>query len=60
MWKEKINSFEKDGLVLFNEQKFKDQWKNKNPMINWNYLKMNYKLVKLESYDDGWELYEIR
>jgi hypothetical protein len=60
MWGEKINLFQKEGLVLFNEVKFKEQWKNKNPMINWNYLKKNYQLIKLQSFDDGWELYEIK
>jgi hypothetical protein len=56
---DKIQSFQKNALVLFNEPKFRDQWKNKNPMINWNYLKSNYRISKLESFDDGWELYEI-
>ncbi|MCW8818649.1 MAG: glycosyltransferase family 39 protein [Ignavibacteriaceae bacterium] len=59
LYNEKINLFQKDGLVLFNERKFREQWKNENPMINWNYLKNNYNLVKLESFDEGWELYEI-
>jgi 4-amino-4-deoxy-L-arabinose transferase-like glycosyltransferase len=59
LYDEKITSFVKDGLVLFNEQKFKVQWENSNPMINWNYLKKNYQLIKLKSFDEGWELYEI-
>lgn len=59
MWDQKINSFQKNGLVLFNVKKFKEQWKDKNPLINWNKIKNNYRLTKLQSFDDGWELYEI-
>lgn len=53
------NNFERGALVLFNERVMKGQWKGKNPMVNWEKLKNNYKLIRLESYEDGWELYKI-
>ncbi len=59
MWKEEYSSFENNALVLFNEEKIKDQWKIKKPMFNWNNLKQNYKLVLLEKLSEGWNLYRI-
>lgn len=60
MWKEKITDFDTNSLVVFNEIKFKNQWANKNPMLNWNTLKSNYKLNVLKDFGDGWTAYEIK
>ena len=49
----------KHDLVLFNENKFKEQWKGRNPILNWYYIKSNYQLKKIKSYPYNWELYEI-
>lgn len=48
------------ALVLFNEKQFSEVWKNKNPMLNWEYLKANYHLTKLSDLPDDWELYSIK
>ncbi|MEO8399864.1 MAG: hypothetical protein ABI550_08640 [Ignavibacteriaceae bacterium] len=53
-----VNRIQKKSLVLFNENKFKDQWKNKNPMLNWDFIKINYNLKRLEVFD-SWILYEV-
>ncbi len=45
------------SYILFNESKFKEQWKNKLPMINWLYIKSNYKLRLLHRFNEGWALY---
>ena len=56
----KYDEFEKGSLVIFNEDKFKTQWANHNPMFNWNKLKSNYTLLELKDFRDGWKVYEIR
>jgi hypothetical protein len=47
------------SYILFNEQQFKDQWKDKLPMINWLYLAANYKLKTLHYLGNGWNFYEV-
>jgi len=60
MWTKKLNQFSDNSIVIFNEEKFKKQWKDKNPMLNWNELKTKYELSELKDFDDGWKAYEIR
>jgi hypothetical protein len=60
MWKEKISDFSSNSIVVFNPEKFKEQWANMNPMLNWNELKSNYTLQELKDFGDGWKAYEIR
>ena len=55
-----LNSFEKESLVLFNEQKFAYQWEGKTPMNNWYRLNDQYDLQLIEDFEKGWKLYEIR
>ena len=58
LWKEKYDSFEVKSLVLFNESEFAQQWKGKNPMLNWKNLKSNYTLKSI-SREGTWDLYRI-
>ena len=60
MWIEQYDKFNTNDLVLFNPEKFKRQWKGKNPMLNWENIKHNYKLKILEEGLEGWKLYEIK
>ena len=59
VWYSKLDSAKISALVLFNEDKFKRQWKNRNPMINWQMIRNNYRLEKIESLPSGWELFQI-
>ena len=59
LWGEKITVYKDSSFVLFNKEKFGQQWEGKNPMINWNYFEKNYSSKKLKQFDDGWDLYEI-
>ena len=59
LWKEKYDKFQSVSLVIFNEEKFKDQWIGKNPMLNWNNLKTDYILLELKNFGDGWKVFEI-
>jgi hypothetical protein len=60
IWKEHFITFHKHALVLVAEKKWAVQWAGKNPMLNWQELKEHYLLVHITSFDNDWELYEIR
>lgn len=59
LWIEKYSSFENGALVLFNTEKLKAQWDGKNPMLNWDYMNENYRLLLLDELGSGWKLYRI-
>ncbi|WP_296381229.1 glycosyltransferase family 39 protein [Winogradskyella sp.] len=60
MFFEIYNDFKEADLVLFNPNKFSKQWNDKNPMLNWEYLKDNYRMKSIEDGPDGWKLYKIQ
>lgn len=59
LWEKPYPSFEQDALVIFNLQANREQWKGRNPMINWNKLRSEYQLTKLKVWKDGWELFRV-
>ncbi|MEI6765808.1 MAG: hypothetical protein WCM76_09220 [Bacteroidota bacterium] len=60
MWVKEYDDFEKGALVLYNCDAFKRQWKDRNPVKNWEKLQKEHQLLVLSEYSDGWKLYEIR
>ena len=60
LWKENYSTFSNGAFVLFNETQFAEQWKGKNPMLNWETLNKNYQLIPILQLDQGWELYKIK
>lgn len=58
LWETKYDSFEIKSLVLFNETEFAQQWKEKNPMLNWESLKNGYTLNPVST-EGSWNLYRI-
>lgn len=60
MWEKEYKEFVPGSLVLFNPRKFAVQWKDMNPMKNWNAMNQKTQLNILERFPDGWELYEIK
>jgi hypothetical protein len=60
MYMERYNAFNKNDLILFDPSRYKVQWNNKNPMLNWEFLKLNYDLKVLETHPKGWKLYQIQ
>jgi hypothetical protein len=60
MWKNKITEYKPDSIIIFNQEKFKDKWKGKNPMLNWNELQINYSLVQIKDFGEGWKAYEVK
>lgn len=44
-------------LVLFNPGIFSQTWKDRNPMLNWEFLTKENHLFKIEDLPGGWELF---
>jgi hypothetical protein len=59
LWMYRYEKFTCNALVLFNPDKFSLQWKDKNPMLNFEKLKSDYNLSLMHSYPKGWKLYKI-
>jgi hypothetical protein len=57
---EDYSNFEKGAFVIFNEAKFKDQWKDHHVMQNWKRLKKNYDLDTVSLHTDNWIIYRIK
>ncbi len=60
LWVEEYVYFREDALLLFHPTKFQKQWKDKNPIKNWDNLQQKYNLELLEKLPEGWELYKIK
>lgn len=56
---ERYQNFKKNDLILYHPSKFREQWKNKNPELNWKHIQTKYELKVLENISEGWKLYEI-
>ena len=56
---ERYVKFENEALVLINEKQITQQWKGKNPLINWENIQKKCVLVKLKTSDKNWSLYKI-
>jgi hypothetical protein len=59
LWQKPLDAFEPGALVLFNEEKFARQWKDKNPMINWDMLNEKYHMTMVCEFQNQWKLYRI-
>lgn len=59
MFMERYEKFQKNDLILFDPTRYEIQWKDKTPMLNWEFVSKNYKLKILETHPEGWKLYQI-
>lgn len=59
MWKQKYENPTQGSLVLFHPSKFIDQWKDKNPILNWQFFNQKYDLKLIKQCSQGWQLYKI-
>ena len=57
---EDFSKIESGSLVIFNEEKFAEQWKNHRVMQNWKMLTTNYQLDTLATLSDNWQIYLIK
>jgi len=60
IWYKEYESFNTNALVLVNGAQLEKQWIGKNPLINWNKLKLLGNLKVIKSYGDGWFLYQVQ
>ncbi|SEQ12493.1 glycosyltransferase family 39 protein [Flavobacterium urocaniciphilum] len=56
---EKYKVYEKNALILINEKQLEKDWKDKNPLINWNQIQNQCELKKLQLTNKDWSLYQI-
>lgn len=59
IWKEKLQQFDKNALLLVNEKQLQKQWQGKNPFYNWEQLQNHYELEKIKSFEGDFNLYRI-
>lgn len=59
MFVERYENIQTNDLILFDADRYKVQWKDKNPMLNWEFIEQNYQLKILETHSEGWKLYKI-
>lgn len=59
LYTQKFTTFENNALLLVNIPKWSNQWKNMNPMINWNLIQSAYELSVEKQFADGWVLYKM-
>lgn len=52
-------TFEVGSLVIFNTEKFNEQWKGRAVMRNWNKLNTEYELILIKSLPENWKIYRI-
>lgn len=57
---EEYSDFLEGSLVVFNSEKFSEQWKNTNVMNNWNKLNSHYKLEIVSTLPENWKIYRIK
>ncbi|WP_156133126.1 glycosyltransferase family 39 protein [Lacinutrix sp. Hel_I_90] len=60
MYRERYQNFNKNDFILFDPSRYKVQWKDKNPMLNWEFIEKNYELKVLKTHPEGWILYQIQ
>lgn len=59
LWEKEYDNFEEGSLILFNPEKFQEQWRDKNPMKNWDHLNQSFRLHLMDNRIDGWGLWMI-
>jgi hypothetical protein len=60
LWSSRIGCFKPGSLILINPGNLYRQWKNMNPVYNWEKVKKEYVVVLIEKFPGNWNLYEIK
>lgn len=60
LWEQLYTEFPAGSFILFNEPRLRPQWQGRNPILNWDHLKNDYRLQEITTLPDGWKLYEIK
>ncbi|WP_034061056.1 ArnT family glycosyltransferase [Lacinutrix jangbogonensis] len=59
MFVDLYKNYNTGDLILFDPLRYRFQWKDKNPMLNWEFIEDNYNLKILDTHPKGWKLYKI-
>jgi hypothetical protein len=49
-----------NALVLFNPAIFTQQWKGKNPVLNWEHFNKDHHLTEIKTFKQGWKAYVFK
>jgi hypothetical protein len=60
IWSTRVDHFKPGSLVLFDYEDTHRQWKDMNPMLNWEKAEKDNGLDLIEKLPGNWNLYEIR
>lgn len=60
LWRNELDTFQSGALVLFNEEQFREQWRGKNPMINYLRMKESGRLIFVRNFSKGWQLSRLQ
>jgi len=56
---EPLESAATPSLLLFNPSRYEHQWRDQNPMNNWNLLNRKYTVKTMKDFGGGWYLYQV-
>lgn len=59
MWIQRYDTFPDGSFVLFNEPLLRPQWEGRNPILNWDDLNQQQRLVLKREFPGGWKIYLI-
>lgn len=59
LWVKRYDTFPEGSFILFHEEKLRDQWAGRNPMLNWEQAKTGFELQQYRSLPEGWMLYRV-
>lgn len=59
LWSTKVTTLPQGSFILINEPELNQQWKGKLPMLNWEYIRQNYKPYPTGLKEGNWTLYGI-
>ncbi len=57
MWIQRYDTFPDGSFVLFNEPLLRPQWEGRNPILNWDDLNQQQRLVLKRELPGGWKLF---
>lgn len=59
LWERNYPDFPEGAYVLFNEE-LRTQWKDQNPILNWDRLNAAHRLILCKELPKGWRLWKIQ
>ena len=60
LWETRLQNVRPNALVLINTSKLNDAFYDKNPGINWKFIRQSARVSLIKNLNDGWQLYRIQ